>query len=93
MDTLAPLLKNTTEKITLTTLIVKNCAVPPLDMNKNGSDVEEILALLDQDLTEEEWMQLYMESIQTEIKNNSEQPENEVFQGQKEKHCVQFCWA
>lgn len=58
-------------------LIVKNCAVPPLGMDKNGGDVEEILALLVQDLTEEEWMQLYMESIQTEIKDNSEQPENE----------------
>lgn len=53
-------------------LIVKNCAVPSLGVNKNGGDVEAILASLDQDLTEEEWIQLYVERIQTEIKSNSE---------------------
>ena len=54
----------------------------------SDDDVEEVLASHDHGMTEEEWMKLQEERIQTETKNNSEQPESEVFQGQNEKHCM-----
>lgn len=56
----------------------------------SDDDVEEVLASHDHGMTEEEWMKLQEERIQTETKNNSGQPESEVFQGQNEKHCLQF---
>lgn len=63
-------------------LIIKNCAIPPLGVKKKWPRLTKIWQR-QRKIWQEEWMQLYVERTQTEIESNSEQPENEVFQGQK----------